>query len=148
MEFVHEEERGELKIKIAADMDSQTPNDWGDENLFILGFDSRDWQNWASEQSLSYGELAKFQGYFETLAKKFDLTDEFIENGIIGASEKNTCKHEDRISYIDLLQVDGQPLYTVVCEDCREYGTIELVEGDNHFGMTFAQIEALKKAAE
>lgn len=42
-----------------------------------------DWQAWASEQSLSYSELSEWQGFFETLAKKFDLTDEFKENGII-----------------------------------------------------------------
>lgn len=42
-----------------------------------------DWQNWASEQSLSYGELAEYQSYFATLANKFNLTEEFQENGII-----------------------------------------------------------------
>ena len=42
-----------------------------------------DWQQWISEQSLSYGELLEWAGYFETLGKKFNLTDEFKENGII-----------------------------------------------------------------
>jgi len=42
-----------------------------------------DWQNWQSEQSLSYGEILKFQNYFQALAAQFDLTDEFKENGII-----------------------------------------------------------------
>ena len=42
-----------------------------------------DYQAYASEQSLSYGELADYQEYFETLAEKFNLTDEFKENGII-----------------------------------------------------------------
>lgn len=42
-----------------------------------------DWQNWQSKQSLSYGELSEWQGHFETLAKKFNLTDEFKENGVI-----------------------------------------------------------------
>lgn len=42
-----------------------------------------DWQNWFSEQSLSYGELAEWQGYFQTLAEKFDLVEEFEENGIL-----------------------------------------------------------------
>jgi hypothetical protein len=41
------------------------------------------WQAWMSENSLSYGELADWQGYFEELAERFDLTDEFRENGII-----------------------------------------------------------------
>jgi hypothetical protein len=42
-----------------------------------------DWQIWQQEESLSYGELAEWQGYFEMLAEKFNLTDEFKENGII-----------------------------------------------------------------
>ena len=42
-----------------------------------------DYQNWASEQSLSYSEMAEYQAYFEQLAKKFNLTAEFKENGII-----------------------------------------------------------------
>jgi hypothetical protein len=40
-------------------------------------------QNWISEENLSYSDLNKWSGYFETLAKKFNLTDEFKENGII-----------------------------------------------------------------
>ncbi len=42
-----------------------------------------DWQNWQSEQALSYGELAEWQDIFQALAATFDLTDEFNENGII-----------------------------------------------------------------
>ena len=42
-----------------------------------------EWQNWASKQNLSYGELIEWQDYFSTLAKRFDLEDEFNENGII-----------------------------------------------------------------
>ena len=42
-----------------------------------------DWQTWAGEQSLSYGELADWAGRFEELGKQFNLTDEFKENGII-----------------------------------------------------------------
>jgi hypothetical protein len=42
-----------------------------------------DWQNWASEQNLSYDELAEWQGIFTELAEKFNLVDEFKENGII-----------------------------------------------------------------
>lgn len=44
---------------------------------------AKDWQIWAGENSLSYGELAEYQSYFETLAAKFDLTEVFQENGII-----------------------------------------------------------------
>jgi hypothetical protein len=42
-----------------------------------------DCQEWASGQNLSYGELLEWQGYFRKLADKFDLVDEFEENGII-----------------------------------------------------------------
>lgn len=42
-----------------------------------------DWQDWASNQSLSYGELAEWQSLFEMLGKKFKLTSEFRENGIM-----------------------------------------------------------------
>lgn len=42
-----------------------------------------DWQEWASSQNLSYGELAEYQSYFGTLGEKFGLTEEFKENGII-----------------------------------------------------------------
>lgn len=42
-----------------------------------------EWEHWQSEQSLSYSELAEWQAIFETLADKFDLTEEFKENGII-----------------------------------------------------------------
>ena len=42
-----------------------------------------DWQAWVSEQSLSYGELARWQNYFEEVAIIYDLEEEFKENGII-----------------------------------------------------------------
>lgn len=42
-----------------------------------------DWQSWASEQSLSMGELAEWYSYFEELGKRFELTEEFAENGIL-----------------------------------------------------------------
>lgn len=42
-----------------------------------------DWQAWASDQNLSYAELADWQNHFTIVAKKFNLTDEFKENGII-----------------------------------------------------------------
>lgn len=41
------------------------------------------WQQWVSEQDLSYGELSEWQAYFEELAYKFNLTVEFKENCII-----------------------------------------------------------------
>ena len=42
-----------------------------------------EWQNWASKQNLSYGELIEWQEYFSALAKRFSLVGEFKENGII-----------------------------------------------------------------
>jgi hypothetical protein len=42
-----------------------------------------DFQNWASNQNLSYGELLHFQSKLIKLAEKFNLTEEFKENGII-----------------------------------------------------------------
>lgn len=44
---------------------------------------AKDWQVWQAEQSLSYGEFSEYQSYFEELGLKFNLTDEFRENGII-----------------------------------------------------------------
>jgi len=42
-----------------------------------------DYQQWASNQSLSYAEIAEWTELFSKLAEKFDLTEEFKENGII-----------------------------------------------------------------
>jgi hypothetical protein len=44
-----------------------------------------EWQKWVSDdQSLSYGELAGWQGYFLEMVEKFpELKEEFEENGII-----------------------------------------------------------------
>jgi hypothetical protein len=42
-----------------------------------------EWQAWMSENSLSFGELAEWQSYFEELGERFNLTDEFRENGIV-----------------------------------------------------------------
>lgn len=44
---------------------------------------AQDFQIWASDESLSYAELTKAQSYFTILAAKFDLVEEFSENGII-----------------------------------------------------------------
>lgn len=54
------------------------------------------------------------------------------------------CKHETDVIYEKIIQVDGQPLYCVRCVTCGEYGTIELLEGKNTFGMTYQDIETLK----
>ena len=42
-----------------------------------------DWQKWSSEQALSYSELAEWGDIFEKLAVKYNLAEEFKENGII-----------------------------------------------------------------
>jgi len=40
-------------------------------------------QSWISEKNFSYGEIAEYSIYFDTLGKKFGLIEEFKENGII-----------------------------------------------------------------
>lgn len=42
-----------------------------------------EWQHWFSERSPSWGEVAGWGEYFAQVAEKFDLVDEFHENGII-----------------------------------------------------------------
>lgn len=42
-----------------------------------------EWQQWVSEQNLSYMELAHWQEYWNTIAYQFDLLEEFKENNII-----------------------------------------------------------------
>ncbi len=45
-----------------------------------------DWQDWASNQNLSYGELAEWTGAIEQLARATgsdELLEELKENGII-----------------------------------------------------------------
>lgn len=41
-----------------------------------------DWQYEASEQDLSYGELAEAGDYFYKMGKRYGLLREFRENGI------------------------------------------------------------------
>ena len=42
-----------------------------------------DYQNWASNQNLSYGEIAEHQAELYALGKRFGLVKEFRENGLI-----------------------------------------------------------------
>lgn len=42
-----------------------------------------DFQSWQSNQALSWEEVVNWASYFENLAREFDLTDEFSENGLI-----------------------------------------------------------------
>lgn len=41
------------------------------------------YQNWMTEQNLSYSEIAYWQGVFLAVGKNFGLLKEFKENGII-----------------------------------------------------------------
>ena len=59
-------------------MPQQTPQNQGEARQYAI-----DWQNWMSEQSLSYGELLEWSEHFATIAEKWDLVDEFRENCII-----------------------------------------------------------------
>lgn len=59
-------------------MQKQTPTTQDEARQYAI-----DWQNWQSEQSLSYGELAEWSDIFTELGERFDLTEEFNENGII-----------------------------------------------------------------
>ena len=59
-------------------MNKETPITQEDARQYAI-----EWQQWASEQNLSLGELIEWQGVFSTIAQKFDLQEEFIENGII-----------------------------------------------------------------
>jgi hypothetical protein len=42
-----------------------------------------EWQNDFANHNYSMAELVNYQAYFTKLAHKFDLVDEFTENGII-----------------------------------------------------------------
>jgi len=45
--------------------------------------EAMDWQNDFDNHDYSYGELLYYQNHFEKLAKRYGLTEEFRENGII-----------------------------------------------------------------
>ena len=42
-----------------------------------------EWQDWQSRQSMSWGEVAEWNAYFAELGERFDLTEEFTENGVL-----------------------------------------------------------------
>jgi hypothetical protein len=42
-----------------------------------------DWQTWQSDRNMSMQELIEWQDAFIFLAARFDLQEEFTENGII-----------------------------------------------------------------
>lgn len=41
------------------------------------------WQVWQATQALSYSEILGWHDHFKTVARQFNLTAEFKENGII-----------------------------------------------------------------
>lgn len=59
-------------------MKKRTPKTKEEARMYAI-----EWSNWVGEQSLSYGELAEWGDIFTELAERFDLTEEFKENGII-----------------------------------------------------------------
>ena len=66
-------------------MQKQTPTTQDEARQYAI-----DWQNWVSEQnttenpqSLYMSELVEWQEIFTELGERFDLTEEFKENGII-----------------------------------------------------------------
>jgi hypothetical protein len=44
---------------------------------------AQDWQQHEAMDPMSYGEMSEWQSVFEQLGERFDLTEEFRENGII-----------------------------------------------------------------
>lgn len=42
-----------------------------------------EWQQWASEVSMSHMEVMEWEKHFWDIASKFDIVNEFTENGII-----------------------------------------------------------------
>jgi hypothetical protein len=42
-----------------------------------------EWQQWAGDIDLSYMEIVEWSIFFEDLAQRFGLIEEFKENGII-----------------------------------------------------------------
>lgn len=51
-------------------MNKQNPKTKEEARQYAIEF-----QAWASEQSLSYSELAEWQSEFERIGKEFDLTE-------------------------------------------------------------------------
>ena len=49
----------------------------------IVRAEAIDWQSDFQNHSYSWGEIAEWQGYFDSLARRYGLVHEFRENGII-----------------------------------------------------------------
>ena len=52
------------------------------ENKKAARQEAIEWQNWASEVSMSWGECAYWNEHFERLGRRYGLLREFHENGI------------------------------------------------------------------
>jgi len=59
-------------------MEKQTPTTQEEAKQYAI-----DWQNSFETHAYSWGELAEWASEFEKIGKKFDLIEEFKENGII-----------------------------------------------------------------
>jgi hypothetical protein len=66
-------------------MKKQQPKTQDEARQYAIG-----WQQWVAEQNeigkeptLYMSDLVEWQVEFERIAKEFDLTDEFITNGIL-----------------------------------------------------------------
>jgi hypothetical protein len=67
-----------MKLCINNNMKKRTPKTKEEARQYAI-----DWQKWFSEENLSIQELINWQNEFDKIGKKFDLTEEFKENGII-----------------------------------------------------------------
>lgn len=65
----------ELKFKTVSIEELKTADDAREH--------AQEWQAWTANNKLTLGELIDWENYFEYIAKKFDLTDEFKENGVL-----------------------------------------------------------------
>lgn len=59
-------------------MNKQTPKTIEEARQYAIV-----WQQWFSENSLSYNELVAWQCHFGSIASRFNLIEEFKENGVI-----------------------------------------------------------------
>lgn len=59
-------------------MPKQTPTTAEEARQYAM-----DWQQWQNKGNMSYGEISEWQAIFTELADKYNLTEEFKENGII-----------------------------------------------------------------
>jgi hypothetical protein len=71
-----------IQTREGAQAFAQEWQQWASEQNMSYG-ELAECQQWASEQNMSYGELAEWSTALRELAEKFDLVEELTENGII-----------------------------------------------------------------